>query len=382
MKIALVSESANPLHAGSGGALRVHVAELAAALASAGHEVVVHTSGEAGREATRARGYEVVELSAAARRAADPSAHLGDFARALARRWQDDAPDVVHAHGWTSGLAALLGARRTETPVVQSFHTLADPGSDPQRANTERLVGKEAAAVIASSAAELAELARLGVPRRRISVVPSGVDRARFDPEGPVAPRWAPQRLVAVNDLAPERGTEDLLWALRSLPEAELVVLGGDARGIDRARARAAELGVANRVRLPGRVRREEVPALLRSADAVVHVPWAADFGLVALEAMACGVPVVATAVGGLADTVVDGVTGVLVPPRDRKALVGVLRSLLVDDARRDAYGIAGADRVRVRYPWERVAHEVAQVCARAAGVELEVGPEIVAEAT
>ncbi len=87
MKIALVSESANPLHAGNGGALRVHVAELAAALASAGHEVVVHTSGEAGREATRARGYEVVELSAVARRAADPSAHLGDFARALARRW-------------------------------------------------------------------------------------------------------------------------------------------------------------------------------------------------------------------------------------------------------------------------------------------------------
>jgi glycosyltransferase involved in cell wall biosynthesis len=98
------------------------------------------------------------------------------------------------------------------------------------------------------------------------------------------------------------------------------------------------------------------MPALLRSADVVACVPWYEPFGIVPLEAMACGVPVVASAVGGLTDTVVHGVTGVLTPPRDPRRLGRELRRLIADRSRCMAYGIAGQDRVDARYTWDEVA--------------------------
>jgi glycosyltransferase involved in cell wall biosynthesis len=98
------------------------------------------------------------------------------------------------------------------------------------------------------------------------------------------------------------------------------------------------------------------MPDLLRSADIAVCAPWYEPFGIVPLEAMACGIPVVAVAVGGFTDTIVDGVTGALVPPRQPAALASALRGLLGDPALRQAYGFAAADRVRARYSWDKVA--------------------------
>jgi len=146
---------------------------------------------------------------------------------------------------------------------------------------------------------------------------------------------------------------------MRRLPAAELVVAGGEGGGDpDAARLHecARRAGVADRVHLVGPVARHDVPALLRSADAVVCVPWYEPFGIVPLEAMACGRPVAASAVGGIQDTVVDQVTGVLVPPRRPDALAAVLRDLLGSPTLCTAYGIAGRDRVLARYDWERVA--------------------------
>jgi D-inositol-3-phosphate glycosyltransferase len=114
--------------------------------------------------------------------------------------------------------------------------------------------------------------------------------------------------------------------------------------------------GVADRFQLRGRVERDHVPALLRSADVVVCVPWYEPFGMVAVEAMACGVPVVASAVGGQVDTVVDGVTGLHVPPRDPDRLARAVGRLLADDSLRASLGEAGAKRARRRYSWSRVA--------------------------
>jgi D-inositol-3-phosphate glycosyltransferase len=119
---------------------------------------------------------------------------------------------------------------------------------------------------------------------------------------------------------------------------------------------------VEDRLVLRGRVGRDEMPALLRSADAVLCVPWYEPFGIVPLEAMACGVPVVATAVGGQIDSVVDGVTGVHVPPRDPDALARTLGALLDHPELRAELGAAGVRRARERFAHERVAAATREV--------------------
>jgi glycosyltransferase involved in cell wall biosynthesis len=132
---------------------------------------------------------------------------------------------------------------------------------------------------------------------------------------------------------------------------------------------------VADRVRLLGRVGRADLPALYRSADLVVNVPWYEPFGIVPLEAMACGVPVVVSAVGGLVDSVVDGVTGVHVPPRRPALLAGPVAGLLADPERRAILGAAGARRARRRYGWDRIAGSTLDVYAGLLGARVETAP-------
>ncbi|ONI84928.1 hypothetical protein ALI22I_31170 [Saccharothrix sp. ALI-22-I] len=377
MKIAAVSAHASPLpvlsEAEEGGQ-DVHVADLAAALVASGHDVVVHTRRDSVRipDVVRTRhGYDVVHVPAGPPTPVRPNEllpHLDEFTRFLRGQWRAEPPDVVHAHYWTSGVASVLAANGLDVPVVQTFHSLGvveqAGGEDvPEtRLSTERLIGREASRVVAGCTDEKAQLVRLGVPRTRIAVVPAGVDVQRFKPDGPRLNRPLPHRLVT-----PAAGAEDVITALRSVWDTELVVVGdrpGDVRRL-REHARAQEVG--DRVRLVGRVPRVAMPALLRSADVVVCAA-PDESGVVPLEAMACGVPVVAATVGASTDTVVDGVTGLLVPPNDPRTLARVLRPLLADDARRDAYGIAGTDRVEARYSTVRIAAETIRVYRQATG--------------
>jgi glycosyltransferase involved in cell wall biosynthesis len=167
----------------------------------------------------------------------------------------------------------------------------------------------------------------------------------------------------------PRKGYDTTIEALAKLPDTELLIAGGaDATPEpehDRLIAVAESLGVADRVRLIGQVARTDMPALLRSADLVICSPWYEPFGIVPLEAMACGVPVVASAIGGMLDTVVDGVTGAHVPPRDPAALAEVIRALLEAPSRRAELARAGLERVRSRYSWDRVAADTAAVYQR-----------------
>ena len=215
---------------------------------------------------------------------------------------------------------------------------------------------------MATCSDEVFELRRLGLPRDRATIVPCGVDTSAFTPRGPVAQRSARSRLLVLGRLVERKGQDDAVRALRAVPDAELVVVGGPPPGavdgdpeVCRLRALAVEEGVADRLVFAGAVPRADVPAWVRSADVVLAVPWYEPFGITPLEAMACGRPVVATAVGGLVDTVVDGGTGDLVPPRDPARLGAVLAALLADDGRRAAYGAAGVRRARARYRWSRV---------------------------
>jgi D-inositol-3-phosphate glycosyltransferase len=390
VKVAMVSEHASPLAVLGGadaGGQNVHVAALSAALARRGAEVVVHTRRDdpslpARVEAAPGVTVEHVDAGPAVPIPKDDLLpHMDDFAVRLWRSFRARPPDVVHAHFWMSGRAALAAARHLGIPMAQTFHALgvvkrrhqgARDTSPPSRLGEEAILAREVDRIVATCSDEVFELVRMGADLRRVAVVPCGVDLDLFRSDGPAAPRPpARHRLLVVSRLVERKGIGDAVLALARVPGAELVVAGGppaaelasdpEAR---RLTALAARAGVADRVRLLGRVGRGELPALYRSADLVVNVPWYEPFGIVPLEAMACGVPVVASAVGGLVDSVVDGVTGAHVSPRRPNRLAAVVAELLADPERRAALGAAGARRARRRYGWDRIARSTMEVYA------------------
>ncbi|MEV8565430.1 glycosyltransferase [Streptomyces sp. NPDC051322] len=387
-RVAMVSEHASPLAALGGpdaGGQNVYVAQLAGHLARRGHEVTVYTrrdDPDLPAQVTTPDGVKVVHVPAGPPAPVPKDelpVHMPVFGDFLGRCWSTDPPDVVHAHFWMSGMAALAGARGLGIPVVQTYHALgtvkkryqgAEDTSPAERIGIEASIGRDCRRVLATCADEVSELTAMGVPRHHISVVPCGVDTTHFTPVGDAArdPR-APRRLVAVGRLVPRKGFDRAIRALAEVPDAELLIAGGPEAALlfadpeaERLSQIAQECGVADRVRLLGGIPPAEMPALMSSADLVLSIPRYEPFGIVPIEAMACCAPVVATAVGGHLDTVVDQVTGALVPPRDDGKLSGVIRSLLDDPERLARYGAAGRQRVLSRYTWDRVADGVARV--------------------
>jgi D-inositol-3-phosphate glycosyltransferase len=389
----MVSEHASPLADLGGvdaGGQNVYVAQLAAALGRCGHQVTVHTRRDGPglpERVAMGRGVVVEHVTAGPPRPIPKdllAPHMDAFARELERSWRRERPEVVHAHFWMSGLASLRAARGLDVPVVQTFHALGvvkrrhqgdQDTSPPERIGEEARIVAEAERLVATCSDELFELMRMGADPHRVSVVPCGVDLRRLRPEGRALPRTSRHRVVVVSRLVPRKGIGSAISALAGLPDCELLVAGGPAAPLlDRDpavagfRAHAAAEGVADRVCFLGAMGPDLVPALLRSADVVACVPWYEPFGMVALEAIACGVPVVATAVGGLVDTVVDGVTGLHVPPRRPDEVARAIGDLLRAPRLRAAMGAAGADRARRRYGWATVAAEMLAVYRRAAG--------------
>ncbi|MFJ2260343.1 glycosyltransferase [Streptomyces sp. NPDC087844] len=382
LSIALVSEHASPLAALGGvdaGGQNVHVACLAGALADRGHRVTVYTRRDARDlpvETALRDGVRVHHVPAGPPEQIPKDEllpYMGEFGHYLARVWRDRPPDVVHSHFWMSGLASLRATRRLGLPLLHTYHALgtvkrrhqrlADP-SPPQRIALETEVGFGCDRVIATCRDEVAELGRMGVPAAKAGIVPCGVDTELFTPCGPVAGRGTPRhQVLQLGRLVPRKGAAVSIAALALLPETELVVVGGPPAHrleqdpeVRRLRALARRAGVAGRVRFTGGVPSADVPPLLRAADVVVCPADYEPFGIVPLEAMACGRPVVASAVGGQLDTVADPATGRLVPPGDPQALARAVAELLADPVTREASGAAGRRRVLRRYGWDRVA--------------------------
>jgi D-inositol-3-phosphate glycosyltransferase len=393
MKIAMVSEHASPLATLGGvdaGGQNVHVACLASALADIGHHVTVYTRRDdraTPRRVPMRDGVDIVHLPCGPPVTLpkdDLLPHVGQLAGALHDDLVRERPDVVHAHFWMSGIATVGACRTIDLPTAVTFHALGSvkrrhqgvkDTSPPERLRLEAAVARAVDVVLATSNEEVFDLVRMGVARRRIALVPCGVDVGHFSPVGPAEPRTPGRhRIVVVSRLVERKGIGNVIQALASVPDAELVIAGGgdvaalrDDPEVLRLEALATACGVRDRVDLRGRVERSAVPRLVRSADVVVCAPWYEPFGLVALEAMACGVPVVTTAVGGLVDSVIDGVTGVHVPPRDVGALADAINDLLDDPVRRRALGRAGAARAHARYDWHAIARETARTYAEVA---------------
>ncbi|SFK16645.1 glycosyltransferase [Cellulomonas sp. KH9] len=302
--------------------------------------------------------------------------------------------DVVHSHYWLSGQVGAIAAQRWEVPLVHTAHTLAKvknlslgPGDTPEP--SVRVVGEEqvvadADALIASTPVEARELVELyDADPARVHVVEPGVDLERFRPGAPGARDDARRRLGLPTDrpvvlfagrVQPLKAPDVLVRAVGELrasgrPVPLLVVLGGPSgrpTAVRELRALAVTLGVDDDVVVRPPAPRDELAAWYHAADLVAMPSRSESFGLVAVEAQACGTPVLAADVGGLRTVVDDGVSGRLVPGHDPRVWADVMADALADAPRRARWAV-GARRVAERYAWSTAADQVLKVYAVAA---------------
>jgi D-inositol-3-phosphate glycosyltransferase len=297
--------------------------------------------------------------------------------------------DLIHAHYWLSGVVALALQARWGVPTMQMFHTLGRLKNDVARSPADRepalRISEEARIVagadrlVAASDVERTHLVeRYGAHPGRVAVVPCGVDTALFRPasgeEARAALRLDGSPLVLyVGRIAPIKGLDTLLDAVARLrdrrPPLRLLVVGGDAdeplNGQEAALRRQVDsLGLGARVRFEGAQPQETLRAYYQAADVTVLPSYYESFGMVALEAMACASPVIASRVGGLASTVLDGVTGFLVRDGDADALASRLDAVLADPDLRWRLGREGV-RWAARHRWPCVAEAICREYTR-----------------
>ena len=291
--------------------------------------------------------------------------------------------DLIHGHYWLSGAVGLTLRARWGVPLVQMFHTLGRLKNDATRHGAERepdlriaeetrIVGA-ADRIVAATMVEREHLVRhYGAEASRIAVIPCGVDTELFAPGDQGAARAAlglddRPRLLYVGRLAPIKGLETLLDGMARLhaagSRAQLCIVGGDAdEPLDghegELRARLKRLDLRDAVTFVGAQPQERLRAWYVAADVTVLPSYYESFGMVALEAMACGSPVVASRVGGLPTTVRDGVTGLLVPEHDPAVLADTLERVLDDADLRWRLGREGV-RWAAQHRWPCVAEAV-----------------------
>lgn len=289
---------------------------------------------------------------------------VDEFVDGVSTRLGGDHPaDALHANYWLSGVAGHELKHRYDIPLGCTFHTLArvkgeagvvDATDTDHRTRAEMAVIGCSDSVLASCDEEADQLVRLyGADPERVAIIPPGVDRAYFSPGSQAGARRAigiepaVPMLLFVGRIQALKGLDVAVATLASMDRScRLVVVGGpsgpDGAGyLARVRAQAAELGVLDRIRWVDPQPHELLSSYYRAADVVLVPSQSESFGLVALEAAACGTPVVATAVGGLRSLVIDGVTGVLVP-RNAPAFADAAAAIL-DDGRRELMGKAAS---------------------------------------
>ena len=293
-----------------------------------------------------------------------------------------DGIDLVHSHGKGAGLYGRLAARRAGIPAIHTFHGIhhADYPAGLGRAYLalERGLARITQAIVHVSESQALEAAGLGLaPAERSHVIVNGIDAARV--AGAAMTREAarqslqlePEALVigTVARFDPVKGLDALLRAFAIVaaaePDARMVLLG-DGPEASRLRSLVAGLGIETRVRFPGFI--AGASRLLPAFDLYASASRKEGLPLALLEAMACGLPVVATRVPGHMDVVEQGVTGLLVAPDDPYALGRALRDLMAEPAGRKAMGQAGRQRVQHRFAASRMAAETAGLYRSAAG--------------
>ena len=398
MRVAMLSMHTSPLAqpgSGDGGGMNVYVRELVSALAQAGLDCTVYTRDDGDRprpDVLVEPGFRVVHIADGVRGAAKE--HLPElvpaFTKGVAAHLEaNGGTDVLHANYWLSGVAGHHLKHQLDLPLVCTFHTLARvkaESGDPEPERRERaeadIIGC-ADAVLASCTEEAAQFERLyGPVPGRLEIVAPGVIHAFFAPGDRRGARHAlglgdHPVLLFVGRIQPLKGLDVAVRALAQLPQrdAVLVVVGG-ASGADgdaevrRVHALADELGVADRVRFVPPQPHHLLSSWYRAADVSIVPSRSESFGLVALEAAACGTPVVASAVGGLRTLVDDGHTGYLIDGRDPADFAAAVGTILGDPRLAEEMSVSAAARAR-RYTWSTAAARLRRLYADVAATAL-----------
>lgn len=389
-ELAVLSLHSSPLAqpgTGDSGGMNVYVRELAAALAQSGVSTTVYVrrwSDDMPELVEVEPGFRVVHVEAGPRDL--PKEALGEvvdtFADGVEAHLRRRPVDVLHANYWLSGVAGHRLKHRLDLPLVSTFHTLARVKAETGDPEPQRRVDAESEVIgcsdviVANSEEEVAQLiGHYGADPDRIRVVAPGVEHAYFSP----GDRGGARRALGIGDhpvllfvgrIQPLKGLRVAVGALAELgrSDAELVVVGGpsgrdgDAE-LATVRALAAQLGVADRVRFVPPQPHHLLSTYYRAADLVVVPSRSESFGLVALEAAACGVPVVAAAVGGLRTLVDDGRTGLLVDRRDPTVFAEAAGRILDDADLAARLGEAAAARAR-GFTWSVAAARLRRIYA------------------
>lgn len=309
--------------------------------------------------------------------------HLQDFERELIdfQAAEGIDYDLLHTHYWLSGCVGLSLRERWQVPLVAMSHTLAEEKNrlpvgerEPvRRLLAERRIAQEADVIVCAAEHEKDILVETyEADPHRIAVIPCGVDVDRFRPLDKGSARHAlgmdgGNHLLFVGRIEPLKGVDILLKAAAHLLRERglrVAIVGGDSTGereTARLRSLAAALGVSERVDFLGPIAHERLPLFYNAADVCVVPSYYESFGLVALEALACGTPVVASSVGGLNVTVHDGETGYLVPSHDPNDFADRLALLLGDESRRRAFGHSARKAVSA-YAWSNVADSIESI--------------------
>ena len=362
LTVAMLSVHTCPLAALGGketGGMNVYVRQVACELGRMGVHVDVFTRSQnptIPRVVELGPGARVVHLPAgpeAPMARAAVHAHLEQFATGVEEFALDQglAYDLIHSHYWLSGVAGLRLRETWGAPLVQMFHTLgrlknsvaqSDAELEPTlRLDEEARIVAQADRVVAANVVERAHLVwHYGARTERIAVIPCGVDTDLFQPMDPAKAKDLLElppdpMLLYVGRLQPIKGLDTLLEAMTMVPEpARLLIVGGEQDARESAHGAAlrgslAALGLDRRVHFLSAQPQRRLRLFYAAADATVVPSHYESFGMVALEAMACGSPVVASRVGGLTTTVQEGVTGRLVPEGDAPALAAAITRLL-----------------------------------------------------
>jgi len=403
VRIALVSYHTSPLASlgsSSAGGMNVYVRRLAEGLAARDVEVDIFTRQECAdceREQEFTPGARVITVRAGPTRvitkddlAAYAPCFAGNLARYISRR--NLRYDAIHSHYWLSGLAAQ--ALRTERqPLVHMFHTLsrvkrhyqADAGKNdpPSRDYGEMSLLRSGQTLVFSTDAEVDDVERLyGFRPKSVAIIPPGVDGVVFGPEDREGARRAlglgsEPLILFVGRMDPAKGVDLLLQAIARLrnrqdqPAARLLVVGGDDgnrdamahRELERLKQIANGLGIAERVQWEGVVPQRMLRLFYAASDLCAVPSRYESFGMVALEALSCGRPVVGFRSPGLEQTVRQDRTGILVPSGDVESLAAALDRLVADTQLARRMGLEASQSAKP-FSWNRVADLTADLYA------------------